>query len=190
MYVRRYIGRFPAAGEIVIFDRSWYNRAGVENVMGFISPKDVGRFLKSVRKSRNTSPTLASFSSNSGCRSASRSRRSAFSRASTTRCGNGSSARWIWNRTGAGSPRRIADVGGFEHHIASPRIVRSDDKKRARLNCISTLLDAISYKKISRPKVKLPKRSNKGAYDDQASLRGRKFVAEKSDDQMENSRRS
>ena len=62
MYVQRYIGRFPAAGEIVIFDRSWYNRAGVENVMGFISPKDVERFLKSVRKSRNTSPTLASFS--------------------------------------------------------------------------------------------------------------------------------
>jgi polyphosphate kinase 2 PPK2 len=103
MYVQRYIERFPAAGEIVIFDRSWYNRAGVENVMGFISPKDVGRFLKSVRKSRNTSPTLASFSSNSGCRSASRSRRSAFSRASTARCGNGSSARWIWNRTGAGT---------------------------------------------------------------------------------------
>jgi hypothetical protein len=103
MYVQRYIGRFPAAGEIVIFDRSWYNRAGVEHAMGFISPKDVERFLKSVRKSRNTSPTLASFSSNSGCRSASRSRRSAFSRASTTRCGNGSSARWIWNRTGAGT---------------------------------------------------------------------------------------
>ncbi len=58
MYVQRYIGRFPAAGEIVIFDRSWYNRAGVENVMGFISPKDVERFLKSVRKSRNTSPTF------------------------------------------------------------------------------------------------------------------------------------
>jgi hypothetical protein len=69
---------------------------------------------------------------------------------------------------------KATDVG-----YAPWRIVRSDDKKRARLNCISTLLDAISYKKISRPKVKLPKRSNKGAYDHQASLRGRKFVAEK-----------
>jgi polyphosphate kinase 2 (PPK2 family) len=58
-------------------------------------------------------------------------------------------------------------------------IVRSDDKKRGRLNCISTLIDLIPHKKTLRPKVKLPKRSNKGAYDDQASLRGRRFVAEK-----------
>ena len=59
--------------------------------------------------------------------------------------------------------------------VSCGRTIRS----APRLNCISTLLDAISYKKISRPKVKLPKRSNKGAYDHQASLRGRKFVAEK-----------
>ena len=54
MYVQRYIEHFPAAGEIVIFDRSWYNRAGVENVMGFVNAKDVERFLASVRNSRNT----------------------------------------------------------------------------------------------------------------------------------------
>jgi polyphosphate kinase 2 (PPK2 family) len=57
-------------------------------------------------------------------------------------------------------------------------IVRSDDKKRARLNCISHLLSQIPYKKLPREKVKLPKRSMKGAYDDQATLRGRKFVPE------------
>jgi hypothetical protein len=55
-------------------------------------------------------------------------------------------------------------------------IIRSDDKKRARLNCISHILDQIPYKKVPREKVKLPKRSMKGAYDDQASLKGRKFV--------------
>ncbi len=58
-------------------------------------------------------------------------------------------------------------------------IVRSDDKKRARLNCIAHLLDTIPYKKVPREKIRLPKRSNKRAYDDQASLEGRRFVPEK-----------
>jgi polyphosphate kinase len=58
-------------------------------------------------------------------------------------------------------------------------IVRSDDKRRARLNCIYQLLELIPYKKLSRPKVKLPKRSKRGEYNDQASLRGRRFVAER-----------
>jgi polyphosphate kinase 2 (PPK2 family) len=58
-------------------------------------------------------------------------------------------------------------------------IVRSDDKKRARLNCISHLLSLIPYQKIPREQVKLPKRSRKHAYDDQASLQGRKFILEK-----------
>jgi hypothetical protein len=58
-------------------------------------------------------------------------------------------------------------------------ILRSDDKKRARLNCLAHILDLIPYKKVPRAKVKLPKRSMKGAYDDQASLKRRTFVPEK-----------
>ena len=58
-------------------------------------------------------------------------------------------------------------------------IVRTDDKRRGRLNCISHILNAIPYKKVKRPKVKLPNRSNKGGYDDQASLKGRRFVTER-----------
>ena len=58
-------------------------------------------------------------------------------------------------------------------------IVRSDDKRRARLNCISHILKLIPFKKVSRAKVKLPKQSDKGKYDDQASLKGVKFIAEK-----------
>ena len=58
-------------------------------------------------------------------------------------------------------------------------ILRSDDKKRARLNCLAHILKLVPYKKVPREKVKLPKRSMKGAYDDQASLEGRKFVPEK-----------
>jgi polyphosphate kinase 2 (PPK2 family) len=58
-------------------------------------------------------------------------------------------------------------------------ILRSDDKKRARLNCISHLLSQIPYKKLPREKIKLPKRSTKGAYNDRATLKGRRFVPEK-----------
>jgi hypothetical protein len=58
-------------------------------------------------------------------------------------------------------------------------IVRSNDKQRARLNCIAHLLDLIPYKKIARDKIKLPKRSHKDEYDDQATLKGRRFVPEK-----------
>jgi polyphosphate kinase len=58
-------------------------------------------------------------------------------------------------------------------------IIRSDDKRRARLNCISHILDSIPYKRVRRPKVKLPKRSNKGRYNDQTGLRGMKLVAER-----------
>jgi hypothetical protein len=57
--------------------------------------------------------------------------------------------------------------------------VRSDDKRRGRLNCISHILSEIPYRKIQRPKVKLPKRSEKGKYDDNAALRGRHFVSER-----------
>ena len=58
-------------------------------------------------------------------------------------------------------------------------ILRYDDKKRARLNCLQYILDLIPYKKVPREKVKLPDRSMKHAYDDEATLKGRKFVPEK-----------
>ena len=60
MFMQRYIEQFPAAGEIVIFDRSWYNRAGVEYVMGFCTEQHIGVFSSSARRSRNTSSTAAS----------------------------------------------------------------------------------------------------------------------------------
>jgi polyphosphate kinase 2 (PPK2 family) len=57
-------------------------------------------------------------------------------------------------------------------------VLRSDDKRTARLNCLSHILGLIPYKKVPREKIKLPKRSTKERYDDQASLKGRRFVAE------------
>jgi hypothetical protein len=69
--------------------------------------------------------------------------------------------------------------GATDTKHAPWRLIRSDDKRRARLNVISHILDTIPYRKLKREKVKLPKRSGKGRYNDQASLRGMKFVAEK-----------
>ena len=183
MYVQRYIRRFPAAGEIVIFDRSWYNRAGVENVMGFVDRDDVKRFLdvcpevREIRHRRRHPPDQILAGSRPG-----RAGKKVFWRASTIRFANGSSVRWIlksYSRWYDYSRARDAMFKATDTDRARWHIVRSDDKRRARLNCISQLLELIPYKKVSRPKVKLPKRSRRDAYNDQATLRGRHFVAEK-----------
>ena len=84
MYIQRYIPHFPAAGEVVIFDRSWYNRAGVERVMGFSTPEQTERFLERCRPSRRPWSTPGSSCSSTGSRSAPRSRRAASRVASTT----------------------------------------------------------------------------------------------------------
>jgi predicted component of type VI protein secretion system len=77
------------------------------------------------------------------------------------------------------SRARDAMMKATDSQHAHWNIVRSDDKRRARLNCISHILSEIPYRKVQRPKVKLPKRSDKGKYDDNASLRGRHFVSER-----------
>jgi polyphosphate kinase len=130
MFGQRYIQQFPAAGEIVIFDRSWYNRAGVEYVMGFCSEHDHGKFL-------DMCPQIERYIVDGGIQLLK-----------------------IWL------------------NYAPWYIVRSDDKRRARLNCISHILKQIPFEKVSRLKVKLPKRSKKHKYDEQLSLKGMKFVAE------------
>ena len=76
------------------------------------------------------------------------------------------------------SHARDAMLEATDTEFAPWFVLRSDDKKRARLNCISHLLTLIPYKKVARKEIELPKRSKKGAYDDQASLRGMKFVPE------------
>jgi len=77
------------------------------------------------------------------------------------------------------SRARDAMLKATDSKHAPWHVVRSDDKRRARLNCISHILRSISFKKVSRPKIKLPNRSDKGKYDDQAPLKGMKFVAER-----------
>ena len=182
MYMQRYMAHFPAAGEIVIFDRSWYNRAGVEYVMGFAKKDQHKRFLE-------LCPEIEGYIVEGGILLIK-----------------------IWLEVGMEEQERRflarindpmrqwklspMDLESYSHWYDYSRardlmlkatdskhapwyVVRTDDKRRGRLNCIAHILSRIPYKKIPHGKVKLPKRVNKNKYDDQASLKGRHFVAER-----------
>lgn len=181
MYMQRYMNHFPAAGEIVIFDRSWYNRAGVEYVMGFCTPEQHDRFLE-------VCPEVEKYIVNSGIMliklwlevsDKEQSRRFEARITDPVRQWKlspmdlPSRSRWYEY-----SRARDLMLKATDSKHSPWYILRSNDKKRARLNCIKHLLDAIPHKKIPRENIKLPKRSTKHAYDDQASLKGRKFVQE------------
>src|SRR5271154_785902 len=162
MFLQRYIEHFPAAGEIVIFDRSWYNRAGVETVMGFTGPKEVQRFLKicpEVEKYiTDAGITLIKFWLEVG--------QEEQEKRFLARI-NDPVRQWKLSPMDLESYRRWYDYSrardvmfkATDVDYAPWHIVRSDDKRRARLNCIAQLLELIPYKKLPRPRVKLPKRS-------------------------------
>jgi polyphosphate kinase 2 len=181
MYIQRYMQHFPAAGEVVIFDRSWYNRAGVERVMGFCDKDQCDRFLK-------LAPTFEKYMVEAGIVLI-----KYWLEVSNKEQERRFEARIVdplrqWKLSPMDLPSREK---WYEYSKARDRmleatdskhapwnIVVSDDKKRARLNCISHLLSQIPYKKLPREKIKLPDRSKKGAYDDQATLKGRRFIPE------------
>jgi polyphosphate kinase 2 len=182
MYVQRYMQHFPAAGEIVIFDRSWYNRAGVEYVMGFCSEEEHRRFLEMC-------PQFEKHVVGGGIQlikiwleSSDKEQKRRFEARiddplrqwKLSPMDLPSRSRWFEYSRARDMMFKATDTKWAPWHV-----LRSDDKKRARLNCISHLLKLIPYKKVPREKIKLPKRSNKGAYDDQATLKGRKFVPER-----------
>ena len=181
MYMQRYFGHFPAAGEIVIFDRSWYNRAGVEHVMGFCSTQQYERFLKLCplfeRHMVDSGLILVKFWLEVGNKE--QERRFKARIADPLRQWKLSPmdlpSREKWYQY---SRARDAMLEATDTKHAPWVIVRSDAKKRARLNCIAHLLKQIPYKKLDRPKVKLPDRSNKHAYDDEATIAKRRFVEE------------
>ena len=180
LYMQRYVEHFPSAGEVVIFDRSWYNRAGVERVMGFVDEKSCEHFLKNIplfeREVINSGITLIKVWLEVGMEE--QDRRFAARIYDPLR-------QWklspmdleSYGRWYDYSRARDAMLKHTDSKNAPWFIVRSDDKRSGRLNCIAHILKTIPYKKIHRAKVKLPKRSKKGAYDDQAPLRGRHFVA-------------
>lgn len=182
MYLQRYVERFPAGGEVVIFDRSWYNRAGVEYVMGFCTPKEHKRFLE-------LCPIVERFIIDGGTRLIK-----------------------IWLEVGQEEQERRfkarvddpvrqwklskMDLQSYDHWYDYSRardimfeytdtdyapwhIVYSDDKKRARLNVIAHILSRIPYEKGDHVKVKLPTRSQKNKYDDRSSVAGRRLAEQR-----------
>lgn len=182
LHLQRYVPYFPAAGEVVIFDRSWYNRAGVEYVMGFCNKEQHRRFLQLCplyeRYVAEAGIKLIKFWLEVGKKEQARRFEARV---------EDPMRQWklspmdieSWTRWYDYSRARDKMLEATDTKYAPWYIVRSDDKRKARLNCISHLLSLIPYKKLPREKVKLPKRSNKGEYDDQASLKRRRFVPER-----------
>jgi polyphosphate kinase 2 len=180
IYAQRYISRFPAGGEIVVFDRSWYNRAGVEHVMGFTTQEDYERFLK-------ICPVFENFVVNGGTMlikiwlevGMEEQERRFMARI------NDPMRQWKLSPMDLESYKRWYDYSKARDRMLSAtdtkhapwHIVRTDDKRRGRLNIIAHILSRIPYKKTKHEKVKLPKRVTKNKYDDQAALKGRRFAA-------------
>jgi polyphosphate kinase 2 len=179
VYLQRYLSQFPARGEVVIFDRSWYNRAGVEPVMGFCTDKQHKRFLA-------LCPQIEAFLVDGGTIlikiwmevSNDEQKRRFEARIEDPVRQWKLSPMDLPSRTKWYEYSRARDLmlKHTDTRKAPWTIVPSDDKKTARLNTIAHILDAIPYKKVSHKKVKLPPRSTKHAYNDAASLKGRRFV--------------
>jgi polyphosphate kinase 2 (PPK2 family) len=169
MYAQRYQSHMPAAGEIVIFDRSWYNRAGVERVLGFCTEDQAKHFLEMV-------PLFEKVTVEDGIillkywlevSSDEQTRRL------EARIDDG---RKIWKLSDMDlkSYSRWYDYSRArdEMFLASDTawapwyVVHSDNKRRARLNTLTHILSKIPYEDLKRPKVELPKRQHRGDYKD------------------------
>jgi polyphosphate kinase 2 len=182
LYLQRYVSLFPAAGEIVIFDRSWYNRAGVEYVMGFCTEAQHRRFLE-------ICPEFELFIVDDGILlikywlevGEEQQKRRFEARIDDPLRQWKLSPMDLCSRSRWYDYSRARDMmfKATDTKFAPWHIVRSDDKRRARLNCISHLLESIPYEKVEREMAKLPQRLKERAYDDLASLEGLRFVPEK-----------
>jgi polyphosphate kinase len=182
MFMQRYVEHFPAAGEIVIFDRSWYNRAGVEYVMGFATRDQHKRFLE-------LCPELEKYIVDGGI----------ILIKIWLEVGQDEQERrfkkriddplrqWKLSSMDLESYRRWYDYSkardlmfAATNTASAPwYVVRTDDKRRGRLNCIAHILSLLPYEKTRRSRAKLPKRSEAAKYDDSAALKGVEIVAER-----------
>ena len=181
LYIQRYLPHFPAAGEIVIFDRSWYNRAGVEHVMGFCTEGQYEKFLELTplfeKEIIEGGIVLIKFwlevSNKEQQRRFEARIKDPMRQWKLSPMDLPSRAKWYRY-----SKARDAMLKATDTRLSPWYIVRSDDKKRARLNTIAHLLKLIPHKKIKHPKVDLPNRSKKHAYDDEKTIARRRFVPE------------
>jgi polyphosphate kinase 2 len=179
MYLQRYVPHFPAAGEVVIFDRSWYNRAGVERVMGFCTMEDVERFLRLL-------PLFERAMVDSGIILLKYWLEVSPDEQTRRLEGRINDPRKIWklspmdlksySRWYDYSRARDDMFAATDMPYAPWYVVRSDDKKRARLNLITHLLKQIPYQSLPREKIVLPKRQDSGGYREPTLPR--KFVEE------------
>ena len=171
MYIQRYISHLPAAGEVVIFDRSWYNRALVERVMGFCTEEQARYFLR-------TCPEVEDAFVRSGIiliKYWIEVSQEEQTRRFLARIHDG---RKIWKLSPMDleSHRRWFDysrardemMAATDTRVAPWYVVLADDKRRARLNCITHLLSLIPYKDLPRTRVKLPKRQKPNGYKEPA----------------------
>jgi polyphosphate kinase len=184
VYFQRYLQQFPSKGEIVIFDRSWYNRAGVEYVMGFCTEQQRDRFLR-------LCPMIERFLVEGGTTlikiwlevsNQEQKRRFEARIADPLR-------QWKLSPMDLPSRRRWYEYSQArdlmlkktDTRIAPWHIVRSDDKRKARLNTIAHVLSLVPYKALPGDtiKIKLPARSTKHSYDDDATIARRRFVRER-----------
>jgi polyphosphate kinase 2 len=182
LYMQRYLNHFPAAGEIILFDRSWYNRLGVERVMGFCTDHEYERAVKMTpafeRVILENDIILLKYWFDV---SMDEQQRRFKDRIDDDR------KKWklspmdteSYNRWYDYSRARDAMFEATDTDFSPWHVVPSDSKKHARLNCISHLLSQIPYKELPRPEVKLGKRSLKSKYDDKASLEGRRIIPQK-----------
>jgi polyphosphate kinase 2 len=168
MYIQRYLPHLPAGGEVVIFDRSWYNRAGVERVMGFCTDEQAKRFLDAVpnveRAIIDSGVVLLKYWLEVSPHEQ--------TKRLTERIDDGrkiwklspmdlkSYTRWDDYTEARDDMFRASDTSWAPWHVA-----RSDDKRRARLNVITHILRSVPYKDVSHDKVKLPKRHVKKSDD-------------------------
>ena len=182
LYMQRYIPHMPAAGEIVIFDRSWYNRAGVERVLGFCTTKQYERFLRNIDRYEHTlvddGVQLIKYWVSVSPEEQLRRFQARI---------DDPLRQWKLSPTDLESVRqwyeysiaRDAMLAASDTDFAPWHIVKSDDKRRARLNCIRHLLSCIPYEEVPAEKVKIPEWDLTHEYDDIASLSERRFVPEK-----------
>jgi polyphosphate kinase 2 len=169
MYAQRYIPHLPAAGEIVIFDRSWYNRAGVERVLGYCSEKQAKRFLEVV-------PGFEKLVVESGTVLLKYWLEVSMEEQTRRLEGRINDKRKIWKLS---EPDLLSYSRWYDYSRARDDmfaatdtawapwyVVKSDDKKRARLNLITHLLSQVPYEKVKRDKVELPERQKRKGYEE------------------------
>ncbi|MGA7814672.1 polyphosphate kinase 2 [Caballeronia sp.] len=169
MYLQRYLPHLPAAGEVVIFDRSWYNRAGVERVLGFCSEEDAVKFLKAVQLVEQAIIESGIILLKYWLEVSQEEQ----TRRLEARIHDG---RKVWklsdmdlksyNRWYDYSRARDAMFNASDTPIAPWFVANSNDKRRARLNIISDLLRKIPYEAMPRKKVTLPKRQKPDGYEE------------------------